>query len=113
MAEQIPSLIDATAVGTGEAVPLTKAMNAKRVTWYVAFNPGVTAGVVAIETAPSEDYAGIWSLVATVDASSLTEDADHGQVEGPIGALRGRVTTPVSGGGSPGVKVVFLLPGDV
>jgi hypothetical protein len=102
-----------TDVGAGEVVPLSHAMNAKRVTWYAAFNQDVTAGVVRIETAHREDYAGAWSLIAEVDASNLEEGADHGTIDGPIGALRGSVTTQVAGGEDPGVTVVFLLAGDV
>jgi hypothetical protein len=112
MSQQILSLDNVT-TGTGAAVPLTQAMNARRVTAYVAFAPGSTAGVVRLETAHREDYAGVWSTIADVDNNTLTEDADHITIEGPIGALRGRITTPVSGGGAPGVTVIFILDDDI
>ena len=112
MSQQFLSLDDVT-TGTGAAVPLTQAMNARRVTAYVAFAPGSTVGVVRLETAHREDYAGVWSSIADVDNASLTEDVKHIQIDGPIGALRGRVTTTVSGGGDPGVTVVFIVDDDI
>jgi hypothetical protein len=112
MSQQFLSLNNVI-TGTGEAVPLSQAMNARRVTAYVAFALGSTAGVVRLETAHREDYAGVWSVIADVDAAALTEDADHILIEGPIGALRGRVTTTVSGGGAPGVTVIFILDDDI
>lgn len=112
MSQQFLSLDDVT-TGTGAAVPLSQTMNARKITAYVAFAPGSTVGVVRLETAHREDYSGVWSSIADVDNNTLTEDAKHIQIDGPIGALRGRVTTPVTGGGDPGVTVIFILDDDI
>jgi len=70
------------------------------------FATGVTAGVIVLERAPTQDYSGTWQTLVTLDASTITAPATIGEaVETVGGFFRARVTTPVSGGGAPSVTV--------
>lgn len=64
---------------------------------------GVTSsGVVTIEEADDENYAGTWSEITTVNASDVTGGAEvavHLEV-GAYGWVRVRISTVIGGGGS-------------
>lgn len=67
---------------------------------------GVTTGIVALERAPTIDYAGTWKSLVVTDASAVSPAATDGDALDVLGGfVRARVTTTVSGGGSPSVTV--------
>lgn len=70
---------------------------------YVIGSAGISAGVVTLETAADESYAGTWDSLGTVTAVASTVDSL--QVEGVFGALRARISTNISGGT---VQVVYV-----
>lgn len=66
-------------------------------TIYVEWSAGVTAGVVTIETAPSNDYAGTWATMQTVSWVSASR-VDRFSFTGAFGAVRTRVSTAITNG---------------
>lgn len=97
--------LNAVATGAGSAVNLGGMMRSLRA--YATFASGVSAGVVTIEEAPSTDYAGTWAAIGTlgfVDGGCAT----LAQAAGGMLAVRARITTTVSGGGSPTVTVILV-----
>ena len=66
-------------------------------TIYVEWSAGVTAGVVTIETAPSNDYAGTWATMQTVSWVSASR-VDRFIFTGAFGAVRTRVSTAITNG---------------
>lgn len=64
------------------------------------FSSGASAGVVALERAPTADYAGTWDTLATIDVTALASPPVTSGQAVPVtgGFARVRVTTTVSGG---------------
>lgn len=61
-------LLDAASSGTSDV--LNTHGLCYEVGLHVTFSPGVTAGEVAIEAGPEEDYSGDWATLATLPAVS-------------------------------------------
>lgn len=77
---------------SGAASPL----NTSR--WFnvtVEWGAGSSAGVVAIETAPHKDYAGTWSNLTSF-TWAVAESVDVWRGNGPMGAIRARITTAIT-----------------
>jgi hypothetical protein len=72
--------------------------NGDEVAIYINWNAGVTAGAVAVETAPTLDYVGAWSLLINVPFSGLAPKTDIVQLTGAYRAIRTRISTAVTGG---------------
>lgn len=99
-----------SAVTTGTSV--VYALNNKdTVGLQIAWASGVTAGVIVLETAPTQDYAGTWEPMITLSvASAGTPPCVQSEALRIAGAFaRVRVTTTVSGGGSPSATAYILL----
>ncbi len=96
------TLLAAATTGSGVIKPSeTKERTFHRV--YVEGSSGVSAGVVTVETAIHEDYAGTWDSLGTVTVVASTVDSV--QVEGVFGAIRARISTTVADGT---VTVVYI-----
>ena len=87
--------------------------NRERVGLQVTWATGVTAGVVVLETAPTMDYGGTWDTAITLDVAAATTppSAQSDAVDICAAYARVRVSTTVSGGGSPSVTAYILLQG--
>jgi len=99
-------LQDATTTGSGNIVcPPTTFRNHQML---ITVPAGVTAGAIQPETADDPTYAGTWAPIGggpvAIPAASST-----GLIEftGIYKAIRARITTTVSGGGSPSVTVEY------
>lgn len=70
----------------------------------------VSGGIISIEEADVEDYAGTWSVITTVTASNLDGGAIQVvHIDGLLRAIRARISTNIAGGGSISVVVVSAL----
>lgn len=67
-------------------------------THTVEWSDSASSGVVEIEAASSEAYAGTWSPVATVTFSGTAPKVDHVHVPGSYPAFRHRLSQPVTDG---------------
>lgn len=65
----------------------------------------VSGGTVVVEEAHDETYAGTWSVIQSVTASTLNGAGLAIHIGGYVAALRVRVSSAITGGGSIGVKV--------
>lgn len=73
--------------------------------FYVRFQSSSSSGVVKIETADSEDYAGTWAVLATVTwAADAT--VQYVALTGALRAVRARISTAIGGGGTVTVRMV-------
>jgi hypothetical protein len=64
---------------------------------YVEWSSGVSAGVVTIEEAYSQNYSGTWSTIGTVTTAAASSTDVYHQT-GAFRSLRVRISTAVSGG---------------
>lgn len=64
---------------------------------YVEWSAGVTAGVVTIEVASSQDYVGTWASLATINWVAASK-VDIVNITGVFGAIRARISTAIVGG---------------
>jgi hypothetical protein len=95
--------LNAVATGTSNAFSLA---DMDLVGLDVDWATGVTAGIVVLERAPTQDYAGTWKTLATADVTAVTAPATDGEaVEVVGGFVRARFTTNASGGGAPSAVV--------
>jgi hypothetical protein len=90
------SLLDAVTTGSGTLNQADMA-NVTELGVYVLFGASVSAGVLVIETAPTDDYAGTWAVLATINWSAASK-CHYTAVTGAMGAVRVRITTTVVGG---------------
>ena len=94
--------LSAVATGTGSVAKLNGEHEHLRV--YARWASGVSAGEVTIEEADDPDYAGTWAEVGVL---SFVDDgiSTLATAAGAMLNVRARITTTVSGGGSPTVTV--------
>lgn len=92
-----------TAGGIGAAKTSGRAF----VAMYVVFGAGTGAGVVTLETAPNAEFTGTWASLGTA-TWSVANDVKYVRADGPVGAIRARISTAVTGG----TADVYLLASD-
>ena len=90
----------------GDGTPVDLGGIGSRVTVYVKWNAGVTAGRIMIETSDDITFLGEWSRLHEFRSKNDAEDAL--QVDGPLFAVRARITQTVSGGATPGVTARLI-----
>lgn len=95
-ARRFQKLLDAAST-INTAAPIMLGAQTREHTIYVEWSAGVTAGVVTIETAPSNDYAGTWATMQTVSWVSASR-VDRFSFTGAFGAVRTRVSTAITNG---------------
>lgn len=91
--------------GVGTPFPCNAAGS---VSFEVEWAAGVTAGIFKITRSSNKDYAGAWDILEThsfVVDGSVANSIEMSPSQPVPGFCRVEVTTNVSGGGSPGVKV--------
>jgi len=83
---------------TGTTPKAFKNCGCDETTSYIEWGEGVSSGVVEIETAPREDYAGTWAPFSTVTFAGTAPKTDYVRVQGNYGAIRHRISTVVTDG---------------
>lgn len=92
-------LSDAQGVGeTGTTPQAFRHCGALTTTHTVEWGDGVAAGVVEIESAASEAYAGTWTPEATITFAGVAPKADSVTLAGMRGAFRHRIVSTVVDG---------------
>jgi hypothetical protein len=102
--------LSAVTTGTGSAyvVPIT----CDHLIVTIRGTGTISAGALVIEEAATPDYAGIWSNIevdeaATILANQLTDGAEKViHIFGTFRAVRTRITTNITGGGSITTEIV-------
>jgi len=100
--------LNGATTGTGSV----KAFNdSRQVNWIVEGSGTINGGVVKIECAASQDYAGTWHELDSIDAAMLTGGAAYGNTFPfcPGGFVRGRISSAITGGGAITVRLNGLL----
>lgn len=94
-----PSLVNEAADETlGRPQPAAVMGTIRESAVYVIWGTGVTSGVVEVETAHTENYAGTWASLATVTFAGTAPKEDIVQITGIHGALRTRISTVIANG---------------
>ena len=94
-------LQDDAVTGNGTAINLGGIGNPY--TFYIEGATDTSAGVISLETARYNGYAGTWDVIET---DSVGGGAVHTiTYDYPLRSVRARITTTVSGGADPGVTV--------
>ena len=99
-----------TTTGNGDTIALPPSF--RNHTFIVTAASGVTAGAVTIETSNNPLDAGTWAVVPMANsiANPITVSAGADLMmehTGLLNFVRARITTPISGGGAPGVTVTY------
>lgn len=98
-------LQNAQTTGNGSAVDVSD--SSLGATVYVEGTGTISGGTVLIEEALTTGYTGTWSLRATVTASGLTGGAVQAvALVGIVSAVRARISSTITGGGSITATVV-------
>ena len=87
--------------------------NAKHLGFIVVSAAGVSGGVVELESSPTTGYTGTWKQIGTLTTNAATTVfADsYAPTDGgfPSRYVRARISTVISGGGSPSVSVYLVV----
>lgn len=78
------------------------------VTVYLYGSGTVSGGTIVIEEAHSSSYGGTWGVLSTITASTLNGALQAVHVSGLVAALRIRISSAITGGGSIGATAVGL-----
>lgn len=90
-----------TAATTGNGTAITCNPSSKHHTIIIKGTGTISGGAISIEEADAEDYTGTWSVISAVTAADVTAGAQKSvHSEGLIRALRARISTSITGGGS-------------
>lgn len=101
----VVSLLSAVTTGTGLGVSLPISSNLPRV--HLRGNGTTSGGTIVIEEAQDPLFSGTWSLLQTVQATTITASAEQViHIWGTISAIRARVTSNITGGGTVTVELV-------
>lgn len=91
-------LLDAkTALNAQGVIGVADMANLSEIAFYVDFDHTSAAGVVLIETASSETYAGTWAVLSTVTWAAI-DKAHYVAVTGVFRAVRARISSAVTSG---------------
>lgn len=91
-------LQSAATSGNGTAVDVSKAY---AVTIYCQSSGTTSAGVITIEEADDPAYAGTWSSLTTITASTISGGAAAAiHLNGVYIAVRARISSTITGGGT-------------
>lgn len=88
------TLQNAAASGSGTAVMCGAAQH---LAVFAVWSSGGSGGVLSIEEAATDDYAGTWSVITTVTQAGASQ-ADVVHLTGSFRAIRARLSTGVTGG---------------
>lgn len=104
----LADVVDLSAVttGTGAGVQVNGGKLLKA--FFQANGTTISAGGVTIEEAISTEFVGTWSPIGA-EQTLTTATTNVLVFQGPFKALRARVTTAVTGTGSPSVTVRLVI----
>jgi hypothetical protein len=88
---------DGAAGATTGGIGSAKTSGRIAVAMYVVFGAGTSAGVVTLETAPNAEWTGTWASLGTATWSAAN-DVKYVRADGPVGAIRARISTAIVGG---------------
>ena len=96
---------DAAATGNGTVLAVPPSF--RNHTWIITGASGVNAGAIQIESSNDPADAGTWAPL-TASPTTVVASADViVQVVGLLNFVRARISTTISGGGSPSVTVQY------
>ena len=98
---------DGVTQNTAGSIGAAKTSGKAFVAMYAVFGAGTSAGVVTLETAPYSEFTGTWASMGTA-TWSVANDVKYVRADGPVGAIRARISTAITGGSVD----VYLLAGD-
>ncbi len=86
-------------------------VNAQGYPYLTVYQTGVgtiSGGTILIEEAPTFDYAGLWSLILTLDATDVSGGATQATAcpPGAYSWVRARITATITGGGNESLLLV-------
>ena len=96
----VPYLLQ-SAVTSGNGAVVMVPITCNKLDFFVVGAGTISGGALSIEEAYDPDYTGTWSVIQAITLTSITAGAIvvvH--VEGTFRAVRARVSTPVTGGGT-------------
>ena len=97
--------LSAATTGTGTSVNIPISSNNPRIN--VRGVGTISGGTLILEEASSPAYTGTWSQLLSITASALTGGAEQVvHILGTLGAVRGRISSNITGGGSVTVGVI-------
>ena len=103
MVSQRKVSLNAVTTGTGTAVDVG---NGNYVTFYVSGAGTITSGTIILEEADTQTYAGTWSQLATISASTLSGGvAQAFHFTGALAWVRARISSNIVGGGTVTIAV--------
>lgn len=102
-------LQSAATTGNGNVVDLRGL--AGKYAFIVKPSGTITGGAVQFEEAPEDDYAGTWEPIGS-SVSVTTDTLDVQQITGRYRAIRARITSNITGGGSVSCYVEPPLTGE-
>lgn len=92
------TLIDGeTAANTAGYINPVSAAHSTEFGFYIEFDHTSAAGQVLIETADSDDYAGTWAILATVNWSAI-DKCHYVALTNAVRSIRARISTAVTSG---------------
>lgn len=99
--------LDAATSGTGTAIAFN---DCRQVNWYTTTSGTISGGTIIIEHSPDASYAGTWTQLDSIAATDADTGAGgYGTYPGPIGFLRARISSNITGGGTVTVYLNGLL----
>jgi hypothetical protein len=103
MVSQRKVSLAAATTGTGASVDVG---NGNYVTFYVTGTGTITGGTIILEESDLKSYAGTWSQLQSVTASSLSGGVVQAfHFAGAIAWVRARISSNITGGGTVDVYV--------
>lgn len=96
-----------TAVTTGSGTVIAPPTTFIHHNFLAIVAAGVTGGVVTIEQSQDPNDTATWAIVGSTIAASTGGTDQLLEYEGRLMFVRARVTTTISGGGSPSVTVKY------
>lgn len=95
--------LDAATTGTGKAIAFN---DCRQVSWVVEYSGTTSGGTIIIERAEQADYAGTWQQLDSITAANLSAGSEgSGTYAGPVGFMRARISSNITGGGNVTVRL--------
>jgi len=99
--------LSAATTGTGRAIPLS---DCRQISWFIEISGTVSGGTIIIEHAEQIDYAETWQQLDSITAANITAGTEgSGTFAGPVGFVRARISSNITGGGSITARLNGLL----
>jgi hypothetical protein len=97
LSTNLPLLVAQSAATTAVVAPQLNNYRCRSFAIYTTWSAGTTAGVVTVETADSDSFAGTWASLGTVNWVAANSQAIT-NLNGIYMSIRTRISTAVVGG---------------